>query len=259
MNSTTIRERLYKFYSAVQRVLAPGLINSQYAYREALTTYSPPGGTWLDLGCGHQLLPDWMPSSQEDEEELLRKPQLFVGIDADAPSLRKNDLTRHLVAGNIEALPFCHEAFDLITANMVIEHVARPVDLLIEVNRTLKPGGKFLFHTPNKWGYTTLAARLLPQRAKVWLVRFLQGREEGDIFPTFYRMNSKAKIEELAQQNGFEGAAVSFVESSAQTMMLGPFVILELAFIRLLRWEILRGLRTNLIVVLRKPASSVRE
>src|SRR5690349_15976935 len=97
-----MRDRLYKFYGFFQRLLAPGLRNSQFSYKEALISLCHSGITWLDLGCGHQLLPDWMPSSREEEEALLQKPHLFVGIDADASSLRKNNVARHLVAGNIE-------------------------------------------------------------------------------------------------------------------------------------------------------------
>jgi SAM-dependent methyltransferase len=250
--------RLYKFYSFSLRFLAPGLRNAQFAYKDALFTHCQPGITWLDLGCGHQLLPDWMPSSQQEEAALLRRPRLFIGIDADAPSLQKNNVARHLVVGNIEMLPFRDETFDLVTANMVIEHVRQPVDLLREVQRVLKPGGEFLFHTPNLWGYTTLTARLLPQRVKARLVHFLQGREEDDIFPTFYRLNSIVNIEELAGKVGLEVAELSLTESSAQTVMLGPLVILELLLIRALRWSVLGRFRTNLIVVLRKPQSLAR-
>lgn len=209
----------------------------------------------MDLGCGHQLLPAWMPSGQQDEAALLRKPRIFVGIDTDAPSLRKNNLGKNLVAGNIETLPFSDEAFDLVTANMVMEHVAHPAELLKEVHRVLKPRGQLLFHTPNSWGYTTLSAQLLPQRIKILLVRLLQRREEGDIFPTHYRLNSPRSIEKLARKIGFQVVQLSLVESSAQTVMLGPLVILELVWIRALRWQVFSRFRTNLIVVLRKSAA----
>jgi ubiquinone/menaquinone biosynthesis C-methylase UbiE len=255
MPNQTVRNRLFNFYWAALRLLAPGLRNSQYTYKEVLRSYARPGVAWLDLGCGHQLLPDWMPSSRVEEQELLSQAGIFVGIDADVPSLRRNDHARHLVVGDIEILPVRGEAFDLVTANMVVEHVGAPRNLLHEVHRVLKPGSYFLFHTPNSWGYATLAARLLSRRAKIWLGRLLQGRKERDIFPTFYRMNSREKIERLARQAGLEIVSLSLVESSAQTPMLPPLVLLELVLIRALRANSLRRFRTNLIVVLRKPIS----
>ena len=42
------------------------------------------------------------------------------------------------------------------------------------------------------------------------------------------------------------------VESSAQTYMLGPLVVLELLLIRMLRWRICENYRTNVIAILRK-------
>lgn len=250
-----MRKAFYRLYNRIQAFLAPGLRNSQFPYRESLERCVRPGIDWLDLGCGHQLLPDWMPSSEDLEANLLARCRRFVGIDADAPSLRKNRLARCLVAGNIESLPFPDASFDLVTANMVVEHVAKPVDLLREVHRVLKPEGQFLFHTPNSRGYTTLTARLLPDKAKIWLVRFLQGRKSGDIFPTFYRLNSHRSVAEVAAACGFEFQEIAFEESSAQTVMLGPLVVPELLLIRVLRWKPLGAFRTNLIVTLRKPAN----
>lgn len=237
----------------LERTLTPGLQNSQYAYKAALQAHCRPGIAWLDLGCGHQLLQDWMPRSQQDETELLRRPQLFVGIDANISSLEKNGSSRHLVAGDIEILPFKDATFDLATANMVIEHVRRPEKLLSEVRRILRPGGEFLFHTPNRWGYPIMIARLLPQRVKAWLIRLLEGRTAGDVFATFYRLNSVPLIKALALKNGMQVAESSLIESSAETGVLGPVGIFELLLIRALRTNVLSRFRTNLIVVLRKP------
>lgn len=249
---TNMSERSFRVYRFLQHALAPGLQNSQYAYKEALQAHCRPGIAWLDLGCGHQLLQDWMPRRLQDEAEMLRKPQLFVGIDANIPGLRKNGSSRHLVAGDIEILPFRDETFDLATANMVIEHVQRPEKLLSEVRRILRPGGEFLFHTPNRWGYPIMIARLLPQRVKAWFIRLLEGRTAGDVFATFYRLNSVPLIKALALKNGMQVAESSLIESSAETAVLGPLVIFELLLIRALRTNVLSKFRTNLIIVMTK-------
>lgn len=241
---------MYRFF---EHALAPGLQNSQYAYKEALQAHCQPGIAWLDLGCGRRLLPDWMPTSQRDEAELLRRPRLFVGIDADIPGLKTNGTSRHLIAGDIEILPFKDETFDLATANMVMEHVRSPEKLLREVRRVLRPGGEFLFHTPNLWGYTIIVARLLPQRVKMWLIRRLEGRGAGDIFSTFYRLNTVPLIKALAFQHGMQVLESSLIESSPETAVLGPLAIFELLLIRALRTHLLSRFRTNLVIVLMKP------
>jgi ubiquinone/menaquinone biosynthesis C-methylase UbiE len=46
-------------------------------------------------------------------------------------------------------LPFRNGAFDLVTANMVVEHVDDCPAFLDDIFRVLAPGGRFIFHTPN--------------------------------------------------------------------------------------------------------------
>jgi len=57
-----------------------------------------------------------------------------------------NHFVQHRFVGDCCSLPFADSSFDLLTANMVVEHVAHPRALLSEVRRILKPNGIFLFH-----------------------------------------------------------------------------------------------------------------
>jgi len=117
----------------------------------------------------------------------------------------------------------------------------------------LKPGGRFLFHTPNLWSYATLTNALLPGAVRLPLIRLLQGRKEEDVFPAHYRFNSLGAAKSLAEQHSLVVCELQFVESSAQTVMLGPFVVLELLWIAALRLPFMKKLRTNIIAVLQKP------
>lgn len=249
------RASLYRFTWAVQRWLTPGLQNSQYTYRDLLLSTLTQGMRWLDLGCGHQILPEWMPDSASMQPNILNRCHLAVGIDGDLHSLQENHLLRNKLRGNIQQLPFSDNSFDLVTANVVVEHVRNPRALLHEVRRVLAPGGLFLFHTPNSTGYTTIAANLLPNPLRVKMAYFLQARREQDVFPTFYRMNSLGSIRRLAEESRLDLKEVRHVESSPQTAMLGPVVIFELLWILALRSEWLRNFRTNIIAVLQKPAA----
>jgi SAM-dependent methyltransferase len=252
---TTTRTSLYRFTWGVQRWLTPGLQNSQYAYRDLLLSALTPYTRWLDLGCGHQILPDWMPDSAPMQPDILNRCRLAVGIDGDLRSLRENHFLRNKLRGDIQQLPFSDNSFDLVTANVVVEHVGNPRALLHEVRRVLVPGGLFMFHTPNSTGYTTIAANLLPHSLRVKMAYLLQGRREEDVFPTFYRMNSLRSIRRLARESYLDLKEVRLVESSPQTAMLGPVVIFELLWILALRSQWLRNLRTNIIAVLQKPAA----
>jgi hypothetical protein len=87
---------------------------------------------------------------------------------------------------------------------------------------------------------------------KKLLIRFFESRREEDVFRTHYKINTVHAVLKTAQRCGFEATEVRLVSSSAALPMLGPLVIFELLFIRMLRRKAFAGLRSNLVVVLRK-------
>jgi SAM-dependent methyltransferase len=93
----------------------------------------------------------------------------------------------------------------------VFEHVVDPVPVARELLRILKPGGYLCARTANKYGYVTIAARLVPNTSHVgWLKRVMPERHAEDVFPTAYKMNTVRDIERL-----FPGCAVSWYRDSA--------------------------------------------
>lgn len=105
------------------------------AYEKALRQHA--GGMLLDLGCGNApfagiyrtlatnyVWADWRNSPH----------QLF---DLD-----------HEVDLNRAPLPFESEAFDTVLLTDVLEHVAEPDQLIAEITRVLRPGGKFVLGVP---------------------------------------------------------------------------------------------------------------
>jgi ubiquinone/menaquinone biosynthesis C-methylase UbiE len=208
---------------------------------------------WLDLGCGRELLPLW---HQEQEKELVGRPQILVGLDYDIASLKDNRSLRHKVRGDVSCLPFQDGQFDLVTANMVFEHLKDTQGQLKELFRILKPGGELVFHTPNVRGYGPLLAKLLPERMKDRVIWYLQRRRPRDVFPTYYRINSQSEIERLAAVTGFELSALRMVVSTPLFIMIPPLLVLELLLIRFLMSDIGRPFRSNIIVVFKRPVSA---
>jgi SAM-dependent methyltransferase len=83
--------------------------------------------------------------------------------------------------GDINALPFADETFDLVLATDIIEHVDDDIGALCELNRALKPGGHLLITVPafpSLWGLQDKAShhkrryRLRGLKAKVEAVGF---------------------------------------------------------------------------------------
>ncbi len=248
----SLRGRFFRFYDRVQPLIVPGLRNAQFAYKEMLERHVQQADRWLDIGCGRRLFPEWMPHAEEHQLKITRSARSVFGIDQDFASLADNRTVPMRVAGDCSRFPFADSAFDLLTANMVVEHVADPDALLRDACRILKPGGLLVFHTPNLISYATFTATLVPESWKKKLVGIIEGRKDADVFPTHYRMNVPSRIYALAKKNGFRVSQLDMTESSAQAVILGPLVILELFWIRILRLSPFRLWRSNIIAVLQK-------
>ena len=240
----------FDFYFRAQKLIAPSLRYSQAIYEEILFSYSNNIGNWLDLGCGHQLLPPWRSGH---ELLLAEKPRLLVGLDFDYVSLRNHRAIKHLIRGDISNLPFPDKTFDLVTSNMVFEHLTDPETQLKEIFRVLKGNGILIFHTPNSLGYGAVLARLLPEILKAKIIWFMQKRNEEDVFKTHYKINTENTIKKISKNVGFNISKIHLIVSSALFVMIPPLVIFELFLIRLLKMQFARRFRTNIIAVLTKP------
>lgn len=235
-------------YGHLEDRLAPGLEFAQHTYEAVLARTVAPGCRWLDLGCGHQLLPLWRRAS---EQALVARVGLMIGLDPECDALRKHASITTRVVGDGSFLPFADGAFDFVTANLVVEHLANPLDQFREVHRVLRPGGLFVFHTPNRRGHNTVIARMVPERLKTIGVRVLEGRPPEDRFRTYYRANTRPVIDRLAGDAGFRVTTFDFVPTSAMFAVVAPLAALELLWIRLtMKW--LPELRSSLIVTLER-------
>lgn len=108
------------------------------------------------------------------------------------PIVLEHPCSDHQVQFNpAEPLPFEDEQFDVIVSDMVFEHLDDPAAVMAELRRILKPGGWICVRTPNKWGYLTLCARLIPSALHARVLKWVQpDRMPGSAFPTVYKLNS---------------------------------------------------------------------
>jgi ubiquinone/menaquinone biosynthesis C-methylase UbiE len=250
---TSARTTSYRFYWKLRELLTPGLRSSQDAYAQTLRAHVNGDVEWLDLGCGHQVLPDW---HAKEEQRLVATCKMVVGVDCDLPSLAKHQTIRLRAKGDIAHLPFKEASFNLVTANMVIEHLQNPARQFAEIGRILKTGGLCILLTPNAYGYPTLLARLVPRGAKNRAIRLLEGRGAEDVFPAYYRANTQRALKAVAESNSLEIVKVTMATTDALFAVLPPVVALELLWIRILMTRPFRGLRPNILAVLRKRPSA---
>lgn len=250
-----VREVCFKFYRMAQKIIVPELKYSHTIYEDVISDFSTNIARWLDLGCGHELLPPWR---LEQERALVKRPKTFVGLDYDYDSLKRHRTIQNRIRGDISQLPFRCDIFDLVTSNMVFEHLQKPEEQLEEIFRILKPGGVLVFHTPNSISYGPVLARLVPESLKGRLIWLLERRKEEEVFPTYYRINTQKLITRLADSVGFEVSTLRPIMSSPVFIMIPPLVVLELFLIRILMTNLGRNFRTNIIAVLRKPNENVK-
>ncbi len=235
----------------MRKIIAPSLRYSQYLYEDVLSQYVNRDVTWLDLGCGHQILPAWR---EHEEKRLVTNCRMLVGVDYDLPSLKNHRNIRLKARADISLLPFENESFDLITANMLVEHLSDPESQFREISRVLKPGGVFIFHTPNSAGYFTAMAKRVPESLKGRLIYLLDGRKQEDVFLTHYKANSREVIQTLAANCGFEVVKIRLVVTEALFAVVPPLALVELLWIRLLLTKRLKEFRTGIISILKKKS-----
>lgn len=250
----TLRKTLFRFGGKLQRAIVPGLRDSQYVYKDIVESYLEGRRCWLELGCGHHVFGEWM---VREQGEVLARASSVVGLDYEFDSVRKHKSIHKKAVGDVYRLPLKSGSFDLVTANMVMEHIQNPAVAFGEIHRTLSHSGIFIFHTPNARHYQFRLAAAVPQWLKNKIVRWLEGRRESDVFPTFYKVNTKDTITSLATATGYTVREIRMVNSSPETYMLGPLVALELMLIRFMDRNGCEKHRSNIIAVLEKAGELI--
>jgi len=118
----------------------------------------------------------------------------------------------------------------------------------------ITPGGRFLFHTPNRRFYQIAISMWVPQGVRRRAASAIEGREMDDVFPTHYRMNTASEIASLAAAGGWTVEDLRFVNSGLTMTRIPPLAVLEIGVTRLLESPAMASGRSNLVVVLRKQA-----
>ncbi len=226
-----------------QRFYPAGFRSMYDRLQDAIDEVVRPTDTVLDAGCG---------SGRVFQHRLAGRARRVVGIDVtDEP--RDNPNIDGAAKGNLAALPLRDASFDLIVMSHVAEHLTKPEAVFRELARVLRPGGRLLLLTPNRWHYVALVARLVPHRLHVAFNRW-RGVDARDIFPTAYRANTAGRLRTLAANAGLTVERLERTETEPEYLAfhLAPYA-LGVAYERLVnRFSLMTPLRVNLLLVARK-------
>jgi SAM-dependent methyltransferase len=203
----------------------------------------------LNLGAG----PTTLDATRTLKGEVLE----IVGADIDPVVLDNTEVNRGVLIreGKID-IPDAY--FDLAFSDFVLEHVEHPSQFLNELYRVLKPGGSFLFRTPNKYHYVALVSRWTSHDFHLKVANRARElhQDAHEPWPTFYRMNSRRSLRGLARAAGFETAELHMIELEPSYLQfhVAPFLA-GMAYERTVNsTELLAGLRVNILGRLVKPA-----
>lgn len=211
---------------------------------------------WLDAGCGWRMLGEDL---EPLEDALLKEAGLVVGVDIERQSLSKHRNIARRVCATLDALPFAERSFDLVTCNMVAEHLSDPQQVFAELCRVLKPSGVLVVHTPNSLNYLVKAnqifKKVVPPALLIKIARLSEGREPSDFFPTFYRANSVRKLRQLFSEVGLDTEEVHLLTAPQPFFrFFAPLAFFELLLMRATMGKTFRGFGSDILI-----AGRVRE
>lgn len=161
----------------------------------------------LDLGAGRGAMHEMHEGTYKGKLcSLFGRVEKLVGLDVD-PAVLQNKWLDAAKCYDGGAFPFSDNSFDLIYCDWVVEHIDAPLVFSSEVYRVLKPGGWFCARTPNKYGYVGLATNAIPNFMHAKVVEIVQpGRQEKDVFPTRYRLNTVKEVKRFFPDEKFKVA-----------------------------------------------------
>jgi SAM-dependent methyltransferase len=212
-------------------------------FRERIMTHLRSDSIVLDLGAGAGILPQMNFRSVASR---------VCGLDVD-PRVADNPMLDEGRVADAAGIPYEDAYFNIVFANNVIEHLSEPLHVFCEVARVLKPGGIFLFKTPNRRHYVPTLARLTPHRFHQYINR-LRGRSEADTFPTLYRANTRAAVMRYATRSGMSVERLEYIEGRPEYLRITwPTYLVGAGYERLVNAsEAFASFRVLIIGTLRK-------
>lgn len=136
---------------------------SEPGIRARAASFIPEGSRILDVACGRAANCVW----------LLDRSQYF-GSDISFRGLRHVQRKGlNLVCADAEALPFVDHSFDAVLSTYALEHSVNPVQMLREMVRVVRPGGRVVLLGPT-WDFPFWYPNslLTPARSFFWRLRY---------------------------------------------------------------------------------------
>jgi len=209
--------------------------------------------TVLDIGCGSGIF-----RRHEFQDRLRPLIGTYWGLEPDLGiefSGRPFDRVYPTMMENAFEIP--DESINVAYSAMVLEHVDQPLKFLEAVKRVLKPGGMFIYCTPNSNSYFGIFCRVSRFfNADEFRRRKVKNKDAVDEYhyPIRYRMNSQKQLNSLGTKTGLI-STVGFTESAAACRNYFPLALSPLFKLLKLKRNLIRNPKCliHLIGMFEKP------
>lgn len=222
----------------------PEKLDKNAIVRELIGRTLQAGDIVLDAGCGHQSL---VPQGDH-------VPFSLIGFDMVWEDVRQNDSVNLGLVSDISYVPLRSESVDIVSCNMVLEHIREPDKVFQELSRVLRKGGHLIVMTPSIFNIVTIVNGLIPNRFHPKIAYYLTGVNESDTFPTYYRANSIGQLRRLLGRNHMQEAEVLMYQPPPYAFVFSRLMCrIVIAYYRVINtWECLGPLRGVIIARYRK-------
>jgi 2-polyprenyl-3-methyl-5-hydroxy-6-metoxy-1,4-benzoquinol methylase len=223
-----------------------GYFPSEQWYEGVVERLVIAGCRWIDVGGGKCVFPH----NAKLARELADRCGALVGVDP-SDNLDQNELVHERVKSTIEDFR-SGQTYDLATLRMVAEHVQNPQRTVLSLARLLRPGGRVVIYTPNRWSPGSIVAAVIPNKLHHYFTRLMWNTHEDDVFPTFYRMNTRRTLRTLFEAGGFVEVDFMYLAACAVLARFRATCFLELCLWRFLHMLGIKYPENNLLGVYEK-------
>lgn len=187
-----------------------------YTYENLINSALKPDSVLLDAGCGR---------GAPVLRKYTGKARKLIGVDFEEFIAPISGI--ELVRGDIGKMDSVDSgSVDMVISRAVLEHVQSPEAVLKEINRVLKPNGHFIFLVPNLYDYSSIISFVVPNKYHPGIVSKVEGRKVDDVFPTYYRINTKKAVYDTAKAAGFEISTFEYLGQYPHNLMFNKYLFL---------------------------------
>lgn len=230
----------------------PRYVGPDERYQNAIDSVLLKEFPVLDAGCGREM---------GYARKLAKRARGAIAFDYGSDRVRIEAGEPVIpVRGDLAHLALADASVGTIVTRSVLEHLEFPEAVFREFQRVLAPGGCVIAMAPNFYDYASIVSRFTPHSFHTWLVPKVVGNEEEDVFPTYYRANTRKRLRALAQQTGFEVVHLETFCQYPVYLMFSPLLFrIGVAYEKwITRHESLAGLRGWILTVMRKPRTPAK-